>query len=127
VGKSTYGKGIRLGKPLRKYKHVDLLRPTDTLGHNGCRRDLGGHHQPVSFPLGVGCREKLDVRNIRCPVDGCGRVDVAFRATLSGGPCAGTAMSAHATMEQKDLVGFYDYMVRRFCRGLFGVTGANVS
>ncbi len=127
MGKSPHGKGTRLGKPLRKRQHVDLLRSTDTPGHGRRRRDPGGHHQPVSFAYRVGCTQKLDVRNIRCPPGGCGRVDVAFRTAMSGRPCAGSAMSACAAVEQKGLMGFGDRLVHRFCRGLFGAAGKNIS
>ena len=106
---------------------MDLLRHADTLGHGRRRRDHGGHHRPVSFTHGAGRAQELDVRNIRCALGGCGWADVAFREDLPVGTCTGSAMSAHTTMEQQDLVGFTDDMVDRFCRGLFGTTRANVS
>ncbi len=127
MGKSPHGGEIRLGKPLRKYKHVDLLCLTDTLGHGGRWRDLGGFHQPVSSANSVRCAQELDVHNIWCPLGGCGWVNLAFRTALSDRPSSGSAMSTSAALEQKNIVGFGDRLALRFCRGLFGVTGENVS
>ncbi len=127
MGKSPHGGGIRLGKPFRKCKHVDLLCVTYIISDNGCRRDFGGYHQPVSSAHSVRCAQGLDVRNIWCPLGGCGRVNLAFRTALSDRPSSGSAMSTNAALEQKSIVGFGDCLVLRFCRSLFGATRENVS
>ncbi len=127
MGKSPHGGGIRLGKPFRKCKHVGLLRLTYIISHNGRWRDVGGYHQPVSGAHSVRCTQELDVRNIRCPVGGCGQVNLAFRTALSDRLSSGSAMSTNAALEQKNIVGFDDRLVIRFCRSLFGAALENVS
>ena len=106
---------------------MDLLRAADTPGHDGRRRDLGGHHQAISIAHDVGRAQKLDVRDIRCPAGGSSRISVAFRATLSGRAGAGPAMSTLTAMEQGDIVDFSDRLVDWFCRGVLGTTRTNVS
>ncbi len=127
MGKSPHGGGTRLGKPLRKCKHVGLLCTTDTASHSWRRCDVGGYHQPVSSAHSVRCAQELDVRNIWCPLGGCGWVNLAFRTALSDRPSSGSAMSTNTALEQKNIAGFGDRLVVRFCRGLFGATGENVS
>ena len=116
-----------MGKPFRKCKHVGLLRLTYFISHNRRWRDFGGYHQPVSSAHSVRCAQELDVRNIWCPLGGCGRVNLAFRTALSDRPSSGSAMSTNAALEQKNIVGFDDRLVIRFCRSLFGVTRENIS
>ena len=127
MGKSPHGGEIRLGKPFRKCKHVDLLCLTYIVSHNGRWRGFGGYHQPISSTYSVRCAQELDVRNIWCPFGGGGRFNLAFRTALSGRPSSGSAMSTNAALEQENFVGFGDRLVLRFCRGLFGVTRENVS
>ncbi len=126
MGKFPHGGGIRLGKPFRKCKHVGLLRLTYIVSHNGRWRDFGGYHQPVSSAHSVRCAQELDVRNIWCPLGGCGRVNLAFRTALSDGPYSRSAMSTNAAVEQKNLVGIGDRLVLRFRCGLFGAPRKNV-
>ena len=106
---------------------MDLLRAADTPGHGGRGRDPGGDHQANSIPHDVGRAQELDVRDIRCSLDGGGRIDMAFRATLSGRPGAGSAMSTLTTMEQGNIMDFSDRLVDRFDCSVFGTTRANVS
>ncbi len=63
---------IELGKSLRKYEHVDLLRAADPPGHGGRGRDPGGDHPAISIPHDVRRAQELDVRDIRCPPRGSG-------------------------------------------------------
>ena len=120
MGQSAHGGRTRLVQPLRECKHVDLLRSTDNHGYSGCWRDIGRHHEPISNAHGVERAQDLGVRVVGYFAGNSSLVDVAFGTTLPNRPNSGSTMSKNAAVEQKNIVGFGDRLVLRFCCGLSG-------